>query len=260
VGFDSRYNAAYSGLQADYPADFEIRFTEPGQGDLSFPATSFSQPIQSNIIINNLTEKRDHFQFIFRDNNSDQLFNDTDAIFFVFGDSIGKAATNFSNLHVSSSVTLIKDTTISEEQQIPPQPGDVFRVTNKKPFRNGEFYEFTLKGQGFDKTKAITDLNDIAVVPNPYVGAASWEPLSTEVGRGERRIYFMHLPSECRINIYTLSGKLVDTIEHSSSISDGQESWDLVSRDGMDIAFGVYVYHVEAPGIGEKIDKFAVIK
>jgi len=52
----------------------------------------------------------------------------------------------------------------------------------------------------------------------------------------------------------------VDEVQHSSSISDGQESWDLISKDGMDIAFGVYVYQVDAPGIGQKIGKFAVIK
>jgi hypothetical protein len=131
---------------------------------------------------------------------------------------------------------------------------------NTKPFRNGEFYEFTTKGQGFDKSLAQAELENIAVVPNPYVGAASWEPSTTQVGRGERRIFFIHLPNECTIRIYTISGKLVDTIEHSSTISDGQESWDLVSKDGMDIAFGVYVFHVDAPGIGEKIGKFAIIK
>ena len=133
-------------------------------------------------------------------------------------------------------------------------------MVNKKPFRKDEFYEFTLKGQGFDQSKAESDLNNISVVPNPYVGAASWEPITTEVGRGERRIYFMHLPNECTINIYTLSGKLVDTIVHSSTVADGQVGWDLVSKDGMDIAYGIYVFHVDAPGIGEKIGKFAVIK
>ena len=267
VGFNSRYQAAYQGKKIDYPADFEIRFTDPGQGDLSFPATSFSQPVQSNIIVNNLTEGIEHFQFIFRDINHNELFDvdpDSvmgDAIFFVFGDSLGKRATGFSDLHVSWSVTLIKDTTtIAEEEQRPPQIGDVFRVVNTKPFRGGEFYEFTTKGQGFDKGKAQLELENIAVVPNPYVGAASWEPLSSEVGRGERRIFFIRLPNECTIRIYTISGKLVDTIEHSSTISDGQESWDLVSKDGMDIAFGVYVYHVDAPGIGQTIGKFAIIK
>jgi hypothetical protein len=70
----------------------------------------------------------------------------------------------------------------------------------------------------------------------------------------------MHLPSQCTIRIYTISGKFVDEIQHSSSMSDGQESWDLVSKDGMDIAFGVYVYQVDAPDVGQKIGKFAVIK
>jgi hypothetical protein len=70
----------------------------------------------------------------------------------------------------------------------------------------------------------------------------------------------MHLPSKCTINIYTLSGKLVQTIEHESTIADGQEKWDLTSKDGMDIAYGIYVFHVNAPDIGEKIGKFAVIK
>ena len=111
-----------------------------------------------------------------------------------------------------------------------------------------------------DLSKAKTDLDNIAVVPNPYVGAASWEKFSTEVGRGERKIYFTHLPNECTIRIYTISGKLVNTIEHSSTIADGQESWDLVSRDAMDIAYGVYIFHVDAPGIGEKIGRFAIVK
>lgn len=260
VGFDSRYSAAYIGKKVDYPADFEIKLMNPGEGDLSFPATAFSQPIQSNIIVNNLTENTEHFQFIFRDANSNNIFDDGDAIFLVFGDSLGKKATNFSNLHVSWSITLLRDTTIADENQKPPQFGDIFKVVNTKPFRKGEFYEFTTKGASFDKNKAVSDLNNVTVVPNPYVGAASWEPSTTEVGRGERRIYFTHLPAQCTIHIYTLSGKLVDIVEHSSSISDGQEAWDLVSKDDMDIAFGVYVYHINAPGIGEKIGKFAVIK
>ncbi len=260
VGFDPRYQAAYLGKKIDYPADFELKLLESGKGDLSFPATSFSQPIQTNIVVNNLTERIEHFQFIFRDKNSDKIFNDSDAIFIVFGDSLGKKATNFSDLHVSWSITFIKDTTIAEDKQRPPQYGDIFKVVNKKPFRKGEFYQFTLKGKGFDKTKAESDINNVSVVPNPYVGAASWEPLSSNVGRGERRIYFMHLPSQCTINIYTLSGKLVDSFQHSGTLSDGQESWDLVSKDGMDIAYGVYVYHIDAPGVGKKIGKFAVIK
>lgn len=260
VGFDSRFAAGYNSRRIDYPADFEIHFTEPGQGDTSFPATSFSQPIVSNIIIKNITEGIDHFQFIFRDENKDQLFNDSDAVFIVFGDSAGKEATSFSNFKVGWSMSLFGDTGMAIENRIPPEPGDVFKIVTNKPVRDKEFFEFTTKAQKIDLANAKDELEDIAVVPNPYVGAASWEALNTNVGRGERKIYFTNLPNKCTIRIYTLSGKLVDTIYHEGTIANGQISWDLISKDGMDISYGIYVYHVDAPGIGEKIGKFALIK
>jgi len=33
-----------------------------------------------------------------------------------------------------------------------------------------------------------------------------------------------------------------------------------LSKDNMEIAYGLYIYHVDAPGIGEHIDRFIVIK
>ncbi|GBD90589.1 hypothetical protein BMS3Abin04_01306 [bacterium BMS3Abin04] len=260
VGFDSRFASAYNGKRVDYPADFEIQLKNPGEGDLSFPATGFSQPIQSNVVVKNLTEEIDHFQFIFRDENHDEIFNAGDAIFLVSGDSLGKEATNFGNLKVSWSISFVKDTTIEEQNQRPPQIGDVYRIVTKKPFRNGEFFEFKTKGEELSIDKAKIDLDKIAVVPNPYVGAASWEPLTNVVGRGERKIYFIHLPYECTIRIYTISGVHVKTLQHNSTIDDGQEPWDLTSKDGMAVAFGIYVFQVHAPGIGDKIGRFAIVK
>ncbi len=260
TGFDPRFSAAYLNKKIAYPADFEIYFLEKGEGDISFPATSFSQPIQSNIIVKNVTEGIDHFQFIFRDENKDEMFNENDALFIVFGDSLGKPANSFSDLRVGWSFSLIRDTTLSAADQIHPMPGDVFRIVTKKPFRTGEYVQFNTQGSRFDKSLANSGLDQIAVVPNPYVGAAAWEPLNEQVGRGDRKIYFIHLPNQCTIRIYSLSGKLVNTIEHNSSLSDGEEPWNLVSKDGMDISFGVYVFHIDAPGIGEKIGKFAIIK
>jgi hypothetical protein len=70
----------------------------------------------------------------------------------------------------------------------------------------------------------------------------------------------MNLPQECTIRIYTITGGLVQTLHHESTRDDGQLAWDLVSRDGMNIAFGVYLYHVTAPGVGEHMGRFAVIK
>lgn len=260
VGFDPRFAPAYNGKRVDYPADFEIHLNNPGEGDLSFPATGFSQPIQSNVVVKDLTDEIDHFQFIFRDENNDKIFNGGDAIFLVSGDSLGKKATNFSNLKVSWSISFEKDTTIAEEDQRPPQIGDVYKIVTKKTFRDGEFFEFKTKGEELSINKAKNDLDKIAVVPNPYVGAASWEPLTNVVGRGERRINFIHLPHTCTIRIYTISGVHVKTIYHNSTIDDGREPWDLTSKDGMAIAFGIYVFQVDAPGIGDKIGRFAVVK
>jgi hypothetical protein len=260
VGFDSRFAAAYNGKRVDYPADFEVLFTAPGEGDLSFQQDNFSQPVQSNVIVKNTTEEIENFQFIFRDENDNEIFDDRDAIFVVFGDSAGKPAETWTESRISWSMTLIKDTTIAEEAQIEPQEGDIYKIVIKKPFRTDEYFEFISEGQDFDLSKAQSELDKVAVVPNPYTGAASWEPISNSVGRGERRIFFIHLPSECTIRIYTMSGKLLDTIEHNSTIDDGQESWDLVSKDGMEISYGIYIYHVDAPGIGETISRFAIIK
>lgn len=264
LGFDSRYVGALGTRRVNYPADFEITFTQPDSGDRSLPPSTFFLPMPSNIIIKDLTENIDHFQFAFFDNNNDSLFNasphDTDAIFLACGDSAGKPALSFLKARFAWSMSMFEDTTIPLSQQRPPQPGDVYRIVTKKPFRTGEYFEFGTQQPGLNLDSAKLQMTRIAVVPNPYVGAASWEPLTTNAGRGDRRIFFIHLPHQCTIRIYTISGHLVQTLTHISTIDDGQEPWNLVSRDGMDIAFGIYVYQVDAPGIGTKVDKFAIMK
>jgi hypothetical protein len=259
VGFDSRYVSALGTRRVNLAANFDITFTQPGQGDVSFPAGSFDQGIQSNLTIRDVTDGVAHTQFIFYDNNADGLFNAGDAIFIVCGDSAGKQAVDFT-ANKSWSLSLIQDTTILPSKQILPKPGDVFHIATMKPYRTGESVRFQTQAPALDQAKAKSDLNRILVVPNPYVGAASWEPQPTSVGRGDRLINFIHLPHECTIRIYTISGHLVQTLQHQTGIDDGQEPWNLVSRDGMNIAFGIYVYHVDAPGIGTYVSKFAVLK
>ena len=91
--------------------------------------------------------------------------------------------------------------------------------------------------------------------------ANSLEPKnSTTSGRGERVITFIHLPKKCTIRIFTLRGYLVDTIEHDSIESDGMARWNITSKDGIDISYGVYLFHVEAPGVENKTGRFAIIK
>jgi hypothetical protein len=146
--------------------------------------------------------------------------------------------------------------------RIDPQGGDVAFLEIAEPLTPADEISFSTLMPSTDA--AAKDLLDnIKVVPNPYVSAAKWETLPPDIpaghGRGERRIDFIHLPRQCTIRIYTIYGDLVQTIEHEDDLYDGSESWNLLSKDDMDVAFGVYIYHIESP-IGEKIGKFAIIK
>ena len=148
------------------------------------------------------------------------------------------------------------------QDTILPQPGDIYYFTTLKPFTSDDVFEFTTTGWGYTKQRAKQDMMDkICTVPDPYVAVNTVEkPVFNIRGRGERRIDFIHLPQECTINIYTINGKLVRTLHHSQPHDDGTESWILVTKDGLDVAWGTYFYHVEAPEIGEKVGKFAIIR
>jgi hypothetical protein len=137
----------------------------------------------------------------------------------------------------------------------------VFRFRTSKPFASGEEITFTVRGGGIDQALARAEMTDIHVVPNPYVASSLFESANYyRSGRGERRIYFMGLPQECTIRIYTVAGQLVQTLRHQGTSDNGQLPWDLVSRDGMDISFGMYIYHVDAGPVGTHMGRFAVIK
>src|SRR5262249_17565332 len=98
------------------------------------------------------------------------------------------------------------------------------------------------------------------VVPNPYIGAASFEPERFAVsGRGERRIEFRAIPLNSTIRIYTARGDLVQTLRQDGS-TNGYVAWNLRTKDNLDLAPGLYIFHVDAPGVGTTMGKFAVLK
>ena len=142
-----------------------------------------------------------------------------------------------------------------------PSAGDKFRVSTHRPYATGDYFTFSTTSSKVDNNTAKNSLDKIGIVPNPYISANAWERRNlNQTGRGERRIDFINLPAKCEIRIYTLTGALIKTLNKDSSPIEGAISWNLVTDDGMDIAYGVYVYHVDAPEIGEKIGKFAIIK
>ena len=150
----------------------------------------------------------------------------------------------------------------SGTQQIVPQKGDVLQLTTNKPFDRHDTFEFTMTGNEVHAQVAKNELDDICVVPNPYIATSTLERkiINTAIGRGDRRIDFVNLPAECTISIFTVSGRLVREIHHSSASNQGREIWDLRTQDGLEIASGYYFYYVDAPNIGGKRGKLAVIK
>ncbi len=141
-----------------------------------------------------------------------------------------------------------------------PAPGTRLHIGVTRPFYEGDFFQFTVSGSAIDVDAAREELDRIAVVPNPYIGASIYEPRSMIAGRGDRQVQFIHLPQTCTIRIFTLRGELVRTLEHDGMTSDGSEAWNLRTEGNENVAFGVYIYHVEAPGIGEYIGRLALVK
>ena len=78
--------------------------------------------------------------------------------------------------------------------------------------------------------------------------------------RGPRRVYFDKLPKSCKITIYTITGELVKEISHESSIENGQEFWDLTTKDNFPISYGIFIFLVDSGNLGENFGIIAVIK
>lgn len=129
-----------------------------------------------------------------------------------------------------------------------------------------------------DVAKSSLDL--IKVVPNPYYGSSSYE-----TGRTDSRVRITNLPNQCTIKIFSLNGTLVRTIKRDvsgleneytkpaygdSPASSGAVSgndinksrrspyvdWDLKNQNNIGVASGLYIFHIDVPGVGEKIIKW----
>ena len=117
---------------------------------------------------------------------------------------------------------------------------------------NNPMYEFsfgdlaTLTG---DNNTAKSALDLIQVVPNPYYAASDYE-----TNQVDNRIKVVNLPDECTVTIYSLNGTLVRRLEKSSEKTS--IDWDLKNYKNIPVASGLYIFHITAPGIGERIIKW----
>ena len=240
-----------------YPADYELRFSSQNIDTALIQVSGGTKVIPVKYSVKEITKgiAKPIFTFLVENPSTrDSAWSPGEEIILFKPDS-PPLPSNF-----TWGVTVYKPDTPAIP--ITPTDGDVLIIRTKRPFLNVDQFSFSTKAAYYKPELAKDALDNIYAVPNPYVGLNEIEPTNKLPGqsRGERRIYFENLPPKCTIRIYTLSGEHVQTIEHESTIQNGREFWNLLNKDGFSIAYGIYFAHIDAPGIGEKIIKLAIIK
>jgi hypothetical protein len=141
-----------------------------------------------------------------------------------------------------------------------PKTGDVFRVDFFRPLQDSIMFKVNLETLNIAELKS--SMNNIKVVPNPYIVTNTMEPAVNQSGfNQQRRLMFTHLPAQSTIKIFTSSGIFIQELIVENQPDDGTMHWDMLTKEGLEIAAGVYVYLVESKVTGEKkIGKFAVVK
>ena len=130
-------------------------------------------------------------------------------------------------------------------------------------------YLFRFEGAQADEVDTAVEidaqLDAINVVPNPYYGFSAYE-----TSQFTNRVKITNLPAKCTVTIFTLDGKFIRQYTRnenrqtknatnapllSSQISPAIE-WDLNNEKGVPVASGVYLIHVDADGLGERVIKW----
>ncbi|MEL6704420.1 MAG: hypothetical protein AAFP15_09080 [Bacteroidota bacterium] len=293
-----RFNVGISGNQIGlrFPADYRVVVGQPGSGQsvalpvrIPFARTLPAKPTNFRV-----------FQQVIGSNGQIEEVEVPYAFWDLTGDGAvqfeeGTAATNLFSLDLealggqgdSDIIVLLQDVPgDGTDDLVPtwqfklsivqgtgtrnPQAGDEGALVTAKPFLASDAFEFVAQGPDLDVEAAQATLDDIKVVPNPYIVTNRFEPQNPfPTGRGDRVIRFTRLPPRATIRIFTVSGRLVEIIEHNEGsnedltpeqLLDGVAEWDLLTQDRLSASYGVYLYHVDAPGIGETTGTFALIK
>ncbi len=136
----------------------------------------------------------------------------------------------------------------------PPSPGTVVRFFAYRNFGVDDVYRFRAPGVKESLTYAREDVDKITVYPNPYYASNPQQG-----GRFEKFVTFTHLPHRAIIRVFNLAGQLITRIEKND---DSQFlRLPLRNRNGILLASGIYIAHIEMPELGkEKVVKFVIIQ
>ncbi|MCK5149195.1 hypothetical protein KAR48_20740, partial [bacterium] len=233
-----------------HPADYRIIFANNVVDTSLADPTLFVKAIPVNFSIYNATEEK-YIDFIYNDLDRNEKLTPFDEIIFVEDGNNGEQIFTWDVFFTSLTDTSYEYVT-----------GDTLVLNVKKPFRSGDVFEIVSIVPEVDEEVATSSIDNIKVVPNPYVVATAHElplPPAITSGRGTRKIDFIHLPAGATIHIFTSRGEHVVTLEHDSNIHDGTVAWNLKTKENLDVAAGIYFYVVESD-VGTKRGKIGIIK
>lgn len=145
-----------------------------------------------------------------------------------------------------------------------PRAGQTLRVSYHVPVNVNS--TFTIRTAGPVRGTNLTNNPDliraglaaIRAVPNPYI------MLSQYAGN---RLLFTHMPPRGVMRIYSVSGQFIQQItwDETDLSSSGDLGWDLRTREGNNLAAGLYIFLIHARDannrtIGTRTGKFVVIR
>lgn len=128
-------------------------------------------------------------------------------------------------------------------------PSDVATTPQNGNFPMYSFSTASAVASIYQAGTAKAALAMINIVPNPYYSHDVYETTRIDL-----RVKIINLPVNCTISIYTLSGTLIRVLQKDNS--DTYLDWDLHNSANIQIASGLYILHVDAPGIGTRTLKW----
>jgi hypothetical protein len=126
--------------------------------------------------------------------------------------------------------------------------------------RSNPHYRFNVSGRARTTMTDVTLINNaldsVKMVPNPYYAFSQYE-----TSNFSNTVKITNLPGKCTVTIYSLDGKFIRQYTRNEEYSAYNQispaiEWDLKNSKGIPVASGVYLVHVNAPGLGERTLKW----
>jgi hypothetical protein len=177
--------------------------------------------------------------------------------------------TSFPSLPFGTDMLSMADGLVPSDVTVKLRVQNPYSVSEDRSGVNDGYpkYEFSLDGVApvaNDAAVAESALDLVNVVPNPYYAYSAYELQNTT-----NTVKITNLPPTCTVTIYSLDGKFIRKYDRAEADNatiakqgllaeqiNASIDWDLKNSKAIPIASGVYLIHINAPGIGERTIKW----